>query len=549
MAQKKRRRRLRAMIVASLAVLLIIFGLIANIIGYRQFTETLTQHYKDYALAAANEAATIIDADKLDEFLESGGTTDEFVTEHDRLQTLCDKLDIQFIYAVFVSEDYSEITFVIEAVNSGITFDEFPSGYTMDISNGENAIYQPRFKDLLENGGDFNIVVNDKGEVSTGHHIAALVPLRSSDGSVKAVLCAQKQMEQLKSARDNYLRSMITATVALIIIAGLGWFIMLRHRLLTPITLISNEARRFAAENTIDPEPVIEKIKYKDELGELAVTIQEMERQTVESFEKMRRINEEKQRVDTELQLATGIQSHMLPSTFPAFPEHDEFDVYATMDPAREVGGDFYDFFMIDPTHVAVVMADVSGKGVPAALFMAITKTLIKSNAKSDSLPETVFEKTNRILCDGNESGYFVTAWIGVLDTQSGKLVYCNAGHNPPLLKSGDGDFIFLKAPAGLVLGVVDDFTYQHHEITMGKNDRLFLYTDGVTEAKDPERKLYGNDRLLDYMNKNGCAGLEKVLKGLREDIDSFANGAEQSDDITMLMLEYRGKDGEGKDV
>ena len=544
MAQKKRRRRLRAMIVASLAVLLIIFGLIADLIGYKQFTDTLTQHYKDYALAAANEAATIINADMLDEFLASGGSGEEFRTQHDRIQTLCDKLDIQFIYAVFVSEDYSDITFVIEAVNSGIPYDEFPVGYTMNINEGENAIYQPRFKDLIENGGDFNIVVNDKGDVSTGHHIAALVPLRSSDGSIKAVLCAQKQMEQLKSARVNYARSIGLVTLILILIAGAGWFIMLRHRLLTPITLISNEARRFAAENTIDPEPVIEKIKYKDELGELAVTIQEMERQTVESFEKMNRISADKQRVDTELKLATGIQAHMLPRVFPPFPERTEFDIYATMDPAREVGGDFYDFFMIGKDKLGIVIADVSGKGIPAALFMAITKILIKNNAQPGTSPAQVFEKTNRMLCDGNENGFFVTAWMGVLDINTGHLTFCNAGHNPPLLRSGSEDFRFLKAP-GLVLGGVDDFEYTCQEIDLHKGDRLFLYTDGVTEATDSNKKLYGDERLKKYADAHGDVSLTEALTGLRADIDAFVGDAEQFDDMTMLLLEYRGNNGD----
>lgn len=541
MRQKIKKQKLRAVIVCSLAVLLIMFGLIADFIGYRQFTDTLTRHYKEYALSVASEAASIVNADKLEEFLSTGGNTEEFADEHDKLQTLCDTMDVQFIYSVFVSEDYSDITFAIEVVNSAIKndFAEFPVGFNMDISQGENTIYQPRFRDLLENGSDYNMVVNDRGNVSTGHHIAALVPLRGADGGVKAVLCVQKQMEQLKAARDSYLRSILIATVALIIVAGTGWFFMLRHRLLTPISLISDEARRFAAENTIDPEPVIEKIKYRDELGELAVTIQEMERQTVEYFNEINRINAEKQRVDAELNLARDIQAHMLPSIFPPFPEYSEFDLYATMNPAKEVGGDFYDFFMVDEKHLGIVVADVSGKGVPAALVMVIAKTLIKNYAQLGFSTAEVFTKVNQLLCDDEDMAFFITAWMGILDIESGVLTYSNAGHNPPLLKSG-GKFGYLKSPPCLVLTGMPDFEYTQQQLKMNSGDRLFLYTDGVTEATRANGELYGEKRLGNFMNANADAPIDAALKGLRGDIDAFVGGAPQFDDMTMLLLEYK---------
>lgn len=250
----------------------------------------------------------------------------------------------------------------------------------------------------------------------------------------------------------------------------------------------------------------------------------------------------EKARIGIELAAATNIQVHMLPCVFPAFPDRDEFDIYATMNPAKEVGGDFYDFFMIDERHLAVVIADVSGKGVPAALFMVIAKTLIKNHTQMGLEPCEVFTKVNRLLCEGNEEGLFVTAWMGVLDVETGKLTYVNAGHNPPMIKLADGGFTKLKSRPCFVLAGLDDTCYTQAELTMAPGDRLFLYTDGVTEATNEAMELYGEEQLSNYLNEHIAVSAEDMLHGLKDDINIFAGNAEQFDDITMLILDYRKK-------
>lgn len=245
-------------------------------------------------------------------------------------------------------------------------------------------------------------------------------------------------------------------------------------------------------------------------------------------------------RVNSELSLATDIQANMLPSVFPPFPEHDEFEIYATMIPAKEVGGDFYDMFMLDENHIAVVIADVSGKGVPAALFMAITKTLIKNHTQSGLKPEEVFTTVNNILCESNEAGLFVTAWMGILDISRGDLTYVNAGHNPPLVKSNNGEFEYLKGRSGLVLAGMEGIAYKQSSIKLEIGDKLFLYTDGVTEATDKDNELYGEERLKNYLNSHIYDDVTKTLKGVKSDIDEFVGEAEQFDDLTMLELEYK---------
>jgi sigma-B regulation protein RsbU (phosphoserine phosphatase) len=256
-----------------------------------------------------------------------------------------------------------------------------------------------------------------------------------------------------------------------------------------------------------------------------------------EYISNLSRVTAEKERIGAELNVATKIQSSMLPCIFPAFPHRPEFDIYATMIPAKEVGGDFYDFFMIDENRLALVIADVSGKGVPAALFMVIAKTLIKNNAQYGKPPKEVFETVNNLLCENNEAGMFVTAFMGILDIVSGKFSYVNAGHNPPLIKRTDGNYEWLPAKAGLVLAGMEDMAYKQFEITLNKGDTLYMYTDGVTEAVNRKEELFTDPKLLETANKYKDSNIYDLLTDIKSEIDIFADGAEQADDITMLII------------
>ena len=250
------------------------------------------------------------------------------------------------------------------------------------------------------------------------------------------------------------------------------------------------------------------------------------------------------ERISTELNLASDIQANMLPNIFPAFPERSDFDIYASMTPAKEVGGDFYDFFMVDNDHLAIVMADVSGKGIPAAMFMVIAKTLIKDHAQLGLQPAEVFTRVNSLLCEGNEAGLFVTAWMGVLDLNTGLMTYVNAGHNPPVVML-DGKVDYLKSTPGFVLAGLDEFKYKQNTLQLKRGDKIFLYTDGATEATNIHEELYGEDRLLECIKSivpgTSCAD---ALHVVRASIDEFVGEAEQFDDLTLLAFDYSYKDG-----
>ena len=254
-----------------------------------------------------------------------------------------------------------------------------------------------------------------------------------------------------------------------------------------------------------------------------------------------RYIAEAAARIDKELEYAKQIQLSALPTNF---PDGDDYSIYAQMIAAKEVGGDFYDFYKLSDTTVAFLAADVSGKGIPAAMFMMTAKTIIKDLAESGMAVNEIFTRANNKLCENNEADMFVTAWMGILDLTTGQVQFANAGHNPPLLKRANGSFEYLKTRAGFVLAGMEGVRYRIGELTMYPGDRLFLYTDGVPEATNTESALYGEDRLLAFMNENAQKEATALLPALKTNIDEFVGEAPQFDDITMLMLDYKPKEG-----
>jgi len=244
-------------------------------------------------------------------------------------------------------------------------------------------------------------------------------------------------------------------------------------------------------------------------------------------------------RIDAELAFAKAIQHSALPSVFPPYPNRKEFDIWATMHTAKEVGGDFYDFYFVDDDTLAFLVADVSGKGIPAAMFMMQSKTLLKSCAESGMSVEEVFTNANAKLCEGNEADMFVTAWMGYLNLKTGLLTFANAGHNPPLVKHADGSFSYLKSRAGFVLAGMDGVRYRKNELQLVPGDKIYLYTDGVTEATDLQEELYGEDRLLALINRYADADVQTICEAVKADVDLFVGEAPQFDDITMVCLDY----------
>ena len=273
----------------------------------------------------------------------------------------------------------------------------------------------------------------------------------------------------------------------------------------------------------------------------ITYVVREYVNRKMRALEEEHRVEAERERITNELRMANQIQEGSLPHVFPPFPDRHEFDLYASMNPAREVGGDFYDFFFVDDDHLALVIADVSGKGIPAALFMMISKVILQSFATAGQSVADVLANTNEALCADNQADMFVTIWLGVLEISTGKLVAANAGHEYPAIKRANGRFELLKDKHGLMVGIMEGVRYKEYELMLDPGDKIFVYTDGVPEATALDEEMFGFERMLDALNAQPDATAEQLLHNVQAAVDTFVGSAEQFDDLTMLCLEYRG--------
>ena len=314
-------------------------------------------------------------------------------------------------------------------------------------------------------------------------------------------------------------------------------------RLTDPITDLEKDVRKISSGN-LDYRA---KIYDNDEIGDLAKAFNNMAVSLKEYVWDFASVTAERERMGTELNIATKIQADLLPCKFPPFPNRKEFEIYAVMHPAKEVGGDFYDFFFVDSDHLALIIADVSGKGVPSALFMAISKTLIKNRAQMGGTPSEILGAVNNQLCEESKSELFVTVWLGILEISTGRVIATNAGHEYPALRRAGGEYRLMKLSNSPAVATLEGITFRDEKFMLNPGDSLFLYTDGVAEATRVDGKreeLYGTNRMIEALNRHADEPVEQLLASMRIEIDGFVGNSPQFDDLTMLALQYNGKMG-----
>ena len=346
---------------------------------------------------------------------------------------------------------------------------------------------------------------------------------------------------------NNFLLRAILSTFFVTVYASAITALLMRRYIIRPVQSLAQATKDFVPEEdgTYSPDRVSQvKVPNRDEIGDLCRGIRQMQESIVENTRNLAEMTMEKERTSTELQLAARIQAEALPNVFPAYPDHGEFDIYASMTPAKEVGGDFYDFFLIDDTHLGIVIADVSDKGVPAALFMMTTKTQIRNYAMAGLSPAKVMEAVNEQVCSGNNEYMFVTVWFGVLDLATGVITAVNAGHEYPALMPAGIHFNVFRDQHGLIAGAMPETLYKEYEIKLEPGSKLFLYTDGLTEARNADGELFGLSRAIGALNLEPEASPEKILDNVRKAVDGFVKDEAQFDDLTMLCLEYKGGGG-----
>lgn len=342
-----------------------------------------------------------------------------------------------------------------------------------------------------------------------------------------------------------YIASFSLLIFAIVLVLGLLFRKRISKTVVNPVNAVSGAAEAFARDrrNGERDELYFAELSLHtgDELENLASTMKEMEKEIGAYEENLTRATAERERIAADLDVAGRIQLDMLPKDFPLFPDRKEFEVYASMDPAKEVGGDFYDIFLLDEDHLCLVMADVSGKGVPAALFMVSAITALRNRAALRGTPSEILSDVNESLCVKRTEEMFVTVWLGILTISTGELVESNAGHEDPAIGGSDGGFEIVHHPHGFVLGGLKDMTYDDDTIALKRGDCLFIYTDGVLEAVNEKGERFGKERMLSALEEAAGKGPEELLARVRLRVDEFAGAAPQFDDLTMLALKYNG--------
>lgn len=445
--------------------------------------------------------------------------------------------NIDYLFCVITEEPYTDQFFLFSGAEEGdIRGTNYEEVYPLGVKVTVGESQQEAMRDAVNNSqylaeaGDYMDYYADFCEVD-GHKV--LIGMTYNLSGLKELI----QSETEKGAALAITMQNVLSVIYLIALFAL---------ILRPLRTIQNSIREY--KNSKDSEKVrnelTKTIRFHNEIGELSEDVIDMTKEIDEHVDQIEKITAEREKVTAELELAARIQLSSLPNIFPPFPERNEFDIYALMDPAREVGGDLYDFFMVDDDHLALLIADVSGKGIPAALTMMMCLILIHSETKTGSSPAEVLNVVNNELYSRNPEQMFVSVWLGILQISTGKLKAANAGHEYPVIKGAKTKYKMLRDKHGFVLGGMEDLFYTEYELQLEPGSKVFVYTDGLPEATAADGTMFGNERILTSINEVQDADPGVTIDHMRGAVDAFVKDAEQFDDLTMLCLAYYGKDG-----
>ena len=547
---KEYRTPLRRSILFGCGLFVVLLCLTLSVLGYIIYYQGMVEKYQTYIGDALRLTMTEIDGEDLKACIESGEKSEQFQRTQNFLDRIKENYDFTFIYIV-KPLNLNETDNMMD-VMAGLTRaerEENEEYYSVTLGGLTGDYYSPQVVQYYLNRMDGGTEISYYGNTTEyGRMYTGLVPITDNAGNAVAILAADLSMQEILRTLGRYILIVLAEIVVLSAMFLTALYRWLNRRVIAPMTKLERSAQSFVESSKGQENPdaltfTDPGIRTGDELESLSASLTSMSRDMKRFMQNLLKVTAEKERIGAELNVATKIQADMLPRIFPPFPERKEFDLYATMNPAKEVGGDFYDFFMIDDDHLAVVMADVSGKGVPAALFMVIAKTLLKNRAQAagtDIHPGQILADVNNQLCENNDEDLFVTVWLGVLTISTGHLISASAGHEYPAFYRTGEKFELQKERHGPPLATLPGLRYRENETDLGHGDALFIYTDGVTEATSAEEELFGEERMLDALNVRAEDAPETIISDVRKDIDAFVKDAPQFDDITMLCLRYR---------
>ena len=526
-------------IIGGIVLVITLFAFVVGVIGFVSFTNSFKKEYSTTTYHMADTATSLVNGDHLFDYL-TGLETEEYERTKRYLDSYCKRMAVSIVYVIMVEQNGFDYFFsIFNCVNNEVdntSYVPWELGHRRQTTNED---YRQEYIKLYNKQAPYGTIYRINTKDGNNWHITTLVPIMDSNDDVAGLLCIQRPINEIYKARIPYLITIVISTIVLVLLASAFAVFFMKKQLIGPIRKVSFEATRFAQENKKGEE--LCDISGFEELANLAKSIDTMETDMVNYMENLTAITAEKERIGTELALASDIQTGSIPNTFPAFPDRTDFDIYASMDPAKEVGGDFYNFFLVDNDHLAMVIGDVSGKGVPAALFMMVSNILTSVRTQTGGNPAQILEFVNDKICESNKLDMFVTIWLGILELSTGKLIASNAGHEYPAVMHVGGNFELFKDKHGIVVGGMEGVRYTDYEIQLSPGDKIFVYTDGVPEATDGDNNMFGVDRMLSALNLELDAGPEKVLGNVRIAIDAFVKDAQQFDDLTMLCLQYKG--------
>ncbi len=532
--------------ILSLGIVGLVLTVAVSLFSYGTSKAYLEEMYAERVMTNSNAIAAMLSVEDVRTILgENGDQTPEYAQMAALFNKL--KLDGGVTFLSLVVPDEDSVCFYIDAMVEEMGDDpanQLPYGSDIlyvDAANPNDPADMEKYITIWElyaqNKGVPEPLVTDN---DYGYNYTGVSVILDEQGKAIAEIQYILDMSQVRAYLNSFLVNMLLISFAVIAVVILAYIFFVRRVVTSPVSKLAAFTQGITDSGVFENQRI--SIKTGDEIEALSVSFNFMLEELENYIANLSKVTAEKERIGAELDIARQIQASMLPNVFPAFPERKEFDIYATMDPAKEVGGDFYDFFMVDDRHLAIVMADVSGKGVPAALFMVIGKTLIKDHTTPDKDLGKLFSEVNNLLCEANSEGLFITAFEGVLDLATGEFNFVNAGHEMPFICKAGENFEAHKIRPGFVLAGMEDMRFRAGSMTLDVGDRIFQYTDGVTEATNAGNELYGMGRLQQVLNRVKDGTPHEILPAVKQDIDTFVGEAPQFDDITMLCLEYKAK-------
>ena len=514
---------MKAMFVVSVVTAIVLIPVLSYM--YRKQMEA---EYSDKAFHEAAIAAQLIDGDTIARYRETGEKDEYYEEVRQMLLTMKQAHGFDYFYVVIPEDDVQYYIW-----DAGVDGEEG----VCDL--GDTDEYYGEGKEVGEaafsGDGQQHVLITNSKEY--GYLASAYVAIRDSKGQPVALSSVDISMDKINTTIRQFILTMLFIIIAVLFLCQYGYYLYMKKTLVKPLKEVHEAVSNLVSENMEHLNEFSIDVHTDDEIESIADAFVVMTKELDSYIKHLEDVTKEKERIGAELSLATKIQADMLPNIFPAFPERKEFDIHASMTPAKEVGGDFYDFFLLDDDHLGMVIADVSGKGVPAALFMMMSKILVSNYAFIGGSPAAVLEAVNEQICKNNEEEMFVTVWFGILTISTGKVIAANAGHEYPMLKGADGKFEMLKDKHGFVVGGMEGLKYKDYEFTLEKGGTLFVYTDGVAEATNLQEELFGTDRMLEALNTDPEASPKQLLENMRSAVDRFVGEATQFDDLTMLSI------------